>query len=69
MPDEFVPRVVSVTQGDQIVAGQARQMINTFRAEIPAEFAELAGEFNGQEANLAVFGFGRMNVRIADGDV
>lgn len=69
MPDEFVARAASVTQGDRVVAGQAQQMIASFRAENPAEFAELAGEFDGQEANLAVFGFGRMSVRIADGDV
>jgi hypothetical protein len=69
MPDEFAPRATSVTQGDQVVAGQARQMINSFRANNPTEFQEMVREFNGRDANLAVFGFGRMNVRIANGDV
>lgn len=69
MPDEFVPRSASVTPGDRLVAGQAQQMIDSFRAENPDEFAEAAREFDGQAANLAVFGFGRINVRIADGDV
>jgi hypothetical protein len=69
MPDEFAPRAASVTQGDRAVATQAQQMINTFRAENPTEFAEAVREFDGQAANLAVFGFGRMNVRIAGGQV
>jgi hypothetical protein len=69
MPDEFAPRAASVTQGDRIVANQAQQAINTFRADNPAEFQEMVGEFDGRDANLAVFGFGRMNVRIANGEV
>jgi hypothetical protein len=69
MPDEFVPRANSVTSGDQLLAGQAQQMITTFRRDHPAEFREMVTEFDGRDANLAVFGTGRVNVHVANGNV
>ena len=69
MPDEFAPRAASVTSNDQLIAQQARQMVNTFRTDNPDEFHELVSEFDGRHANLAVFGTGRISVRVANQDV
>ncbi|MFJ9026324.1 hypothetical protein ACIRPU_41140 [Streptomyces sp. NPDC102259] len=69
MPDANAPRARSVTPGDQALATRARQVINTFRAEHPAEYQELVHEFDSRDGNLAVFGFGRINVRITNGEV
>jgi hypothetical protein len=69
MSDEFAPRAESITQGDRALAAQAQNVLNTFRTDNPAEFQEMVGEFDGRNVNLAVFGVGRMNVRVANGDV
>jgi hypothetical protein len=69
MTDDFAPREASVTPGDQVVANRARQAIATFKADNPAEFLELVREFDGRAANIAVFGTGRMNVRVTHDDV
>src|SRR5690349_2673747 len=69
MADEFTPRANSVTSGDQLMAGQAQQMIATFRRDHPTEFQEMVSEFDGRDANLAVFGVDRVNAHVANGTV
>ncbi|UXY32434.1 hypothetical protein [Streptomyces sp. HUAS TT20] len=69
MPDDVAPRATSVTENDKALANHVRRGVTNFRNENPAEFQEMVGEFDGRRANLAVLGFGRINVRVGGGDV
>ncbi|MFJ3728356.1 hypothetical protein ACIPYQ_38115 [Streptomyces sp. NPDC090045] len=69
MPDDFAPRAASVTDNDRTLAGAVRSGVRDFKTENPVEFREMVGEFDGRQANVAVLGFGRINVRVGGGDV
>jgi hypothetical protein len=69
MTDDFAPRATSVTPSDRELANHVRRGVTNFRTENPVEFQEMVGEFDGRRANVAVLGFGRINVRVGGGDV
>jgi len=55
--------------GDGDLARFATRAVEAFREENADAYAELVKEFEGRSADLSVFGHGRLNISVTDGEV